>query len=149
MTDVTAERAPNVLENEHLLEFGGLRFNVAFTIGRGPTTSVWGKVDGVWTEMFKFDEFAGGPHFHVPANSKPVRVDREALGEPHLWYLSLLRDHLSTLIELSGFAKVLSSVDADDVAANIGEIAAAMDDCMPEDFSRVPGIGMQRTSLTA
>jgi hypothetical protein len=132
--------------NQQILEFGGLRFDVAFRAVAGATLRVDGKVDGEWKEMLRFDDFIEKPHYHAPASDHQVDFDRDALGEPLAWYIAQIRDHLPEWLTKSGFADVVPSIDMDEVRANIDKVDRAMRDCVPEGFVRVPGFGIQRVT---
>ena len=136
-------------QGHQVLEFGGLRFDVAFRAIGGATLRVDGKVDNEWKELLRFDDFIDVPHYHAPADASQVNFDRATLGEPLAWYISQIRDHLPEWLEKSGFADVVPAVDMQEVVANIGKVEKAMLDCVPEGFVRVPGVGIQRVSETA
>jgi hypothetical protein len=136
-------------QGQQVLEFGGLRFDVAFRAIGGATLRVDGKVDNEWKELLRFDDFIDVPHYHAPADAEQVNFDRATLGEPLAWYIAQIRDHLPEWLEKSGFADVVPAVDMKEVGANIDKVEKAMRDCVPEGFVRVPGIGIQRVSETA
>jgi hypothetical protein len=123
-------------------EFGGLRFDVAFR-GPGATLRVDGRVDGEWAELLRFDDFVERPHFHAPADADQIDFDRD-LGDPLEWYLAQIRDHLGEWLTKAGHAAVLPGVDLAVVSANVDTLRQAMHDCVPETFTRVPGVGLQR-----
>jgi hypothetical protein len=123
--------------------FGGLRFDVSFR-EVGVTTRVYGRVQGEWQELLRFDDFVNGPHYHAPAAGRPIAFDRGRLGDPMEWYLAQIRDHLGEWLTRAGFAEVIPSVDFDVVADNIDKLDQAMRSCVPESFARVPGVGLQR-----
>jgi hypothetical protein len=129
--------------NAQELEFGGLRFNVSFTGEFGATMRVYGRVDGEWTEMLRFDDFVDGPHYHAPADGPQINFDR-ALGEPLEWYIAQIRDDLPEWLTRSGFASVVPTIDTTAVADNVGSLREAMSACLPAGFTRVPGVGLQR-----
>ena len=131
---------------QQVLEFGGLRFDVAFRAIGGATLRVDGKVDKEWQELLRFDDFIDVPHYHAPADAEQVNFDRATLGEPLAWYIAQIRDHLPEWLEKSGFADVVPAVDMKEVAGNIDKVEKAMRDCVPEGFVRVPGVGIQRVA---
>jgi hypothetical protein len=135
-------------QGQQVLEFGGLRFDVAFRSIGGATLRVDGKVDNEWKELLRFDDFIDVPHYHAPADAEQVNFDRATLGEPLAWYITQIRDHLPEWLEKSGFAEVVPAVDMTEVAGNIDKVDKAMRDCVPEGFVRVPGIGIQRVAAT-
>ena len=130
------------------LEFGGLRFNVSFR-DVGATFRVDGRVDGAWTEMLRFDDFVDGPHFHAPADGDAIPFDGASFGEPLAWYVAQIRDHLPEWLEKAGFGEVLPSIDVEVVRLNADRLIEAMNACVPVGFLRVPGIGLQRSELSA
>ena len=134
--------------NQQRLEFGGLRFDVAFRAVAGATLRVDGKVDSEWKELLRFDDFIDVPHYHAPADAHQINFDRETLGEPLVWYIAQIRDHLPEWLTKSGFADVVPSVDMDEVVRNIDKVDQAMRTCVPEGFVRVPGVGIQRVGAT-
>lgn len=134
--------------NQQILEFGGLRFDVAFRAVAGATLRVDGKVDNEWKELLRFDDFIDVPHYHAPADAHQINFDRETLGEPLVWYIAQIRDHLPEWLTKSGFADVVPSVDMDEVVRNIDKVDEAMRTCVPEGFVRVPGVGIQRVGAT-
>ena len=130
------------------LEFGGLQFGVSFR-EVGATLRVSGKVDGGWREMLRFDDFVDAPHYHAPADADQINFDRATYGDPLEWYMTQIRDDLPEWLEKSGFADVVPTVDMTEVVANLGKVREAMDTCVPEGFTRVPGIGLQRLPAKA
>ena len=135
-------------QGQQVLEFGGLRFDVAFRAIGGATLRVDGKVDNEWKELLRFDDFIDVPHYHAPADAHQINFDRETLGEPLAWYIAQIRDHLPEWLTKSGFADVVPSVDMAEVVRNIDKVDEAMRTCVPEGFVRVPGVGLQRVSAT-
>jgi hypothetical protein len=123
--------------------FGGLRFDVAFRAPAGATLRVDGQVDGEWTELLRFDDFVDVPHYHAPADAAQVNFDRSN-GDPLEWYLAQIRDHLPEWLTNSGYAAVIPTVDLAAIAANVDTLRQAMHSCVPETFTRVPGLGLQR-----
>jgi hypothetical protein len=130
-------------------EFGGLRFDVSFRGNAGATLRVDGKVKGQWKEMLRFDDFVDAPHYHAPADADQINFDRATYGDPLEWYMTQIRDDLPEWLEKSGFADVVPTVDMTEVIANLGKVRDAMDTCVPEGFTRVPGIGLQRVPAKA
>ena len=133
----------NQRQREADFEFGGLRFDVSFR-GPGVTTRVDGEVNGTWQELLRFDDFVGSPHFHAPASGPPIPFDREAHGDPMEWFVAQIRDHLPEWLTRAGFGDVVPAIDPAAIAAHIDQISEAMRACLPEGFTRVPGIGLQR-----
>jgi hypothetical protein len=125
-------------------EFGGLRFDVAFR-GPGATLRVDGQVDGRWTELLRFDDFVDVPHYHAPADADQIDFDR-ANGDPLEWYLAQIHDHLAEWLARSGHASVIPTVDFAAVSANVDTLRQAMHACVPDTFTRVPGVGLQRVT---
>jgi hypothetical protein len=123
-------------------ECGGLRFAVSFR-GPGATLRVSGRVDGQWEELLRFDDFVEQPHYHVPASGDAIMFDR-TLGDPLAFYVEQLRDHLGELLAEAGYAGVAADVDLRAVSEGAERIRTAMIDCVPEGFTRVPGVGLQR-----
>jgi hypothetical protein len=144
MTEKQAAPQGPVPQNETVLDIGGLRFTVSFRGEAGATIRVYGEVDGTSTEMLRFDDFVEDPHYHVPAAAKPYSFDREKLGAPLPWFIGQIRDNLGGLLTDAGFAGVLDSVDLGAVSAGADKVEQAMIDCVPEGFSRVPGVGLQK-----
>jgi hypothetical protein len=136
-------------QGQQILEFGGLRFDVAFRAIGGATLRVDGKVDNEWKELLRFDDFIDVPHYHAPADAHQINFDRETLGEPLAWYIAQIRDHLPEWLTKSGFADIVPTVDMDEVRKNIGKVNDAMIACVPEGFVRVPGVGIQRVTADA
>jgi hypothetical protein len=124
-------------------EFGGLRFDVAFRAPAGATLRVHGPVDGHWTELLRFDDFVDAPHYHAPADAAQIDFDRTN-GDPLEWYLAQIQHHLGQWLTDSGYAIVIPTVDFAAVAANVDTLRQAMHSCVPDGFTRVPGIGLQR-----
>jgi len=121
---------------------GGLRFAVSFR-GPGATLRVSGRVDGEWQELLRFDDFIEQPHYHVPASGDAIMFDRE-LGEPLEFYVEQLRDHLGELLTEAGYEEVAADVDLRAVSQDADHIRAAMIDVVPDGYTRVPGVGLQR-----
>jgi hypothetical protein len=141
MTDVAAE----VPGSE--FQFGGLTFDVSLRDG-GATLRVIGTANGNSTEMLRFDDFVDSPHFHAPSSDPQIPFDR-ALGDPMVWYVAQVRDHLGEWLERAGFSQVLPSVDLAAIAAHADELERAMQVCVPAGCTRVPGVGLQRVTAPA
>ncbi len=62
MAEIDIERL-----NQVVLEFGGVRFETYYTRNFGSSTRLFGKVNGEWAEMLRFDDFVDIPHYHAPA----------------------------------------------------------------------------------
>jgi hypothetical protein len=136
------DKTPGV-HNGTELEAGGLRFTVAFR-GPGATLRVFGPVDGSEQELLRFDDFIEGPHYHVPAEGDQIAFDRDQLGDPLDFYVSQVRDHLGELLTQGGFEQTLAGVDVGAVSEQAEEIRRMMIDCVPEGYTRVPGVGLQK-----
>lgn len=141
MADVNAVEISEDHDQPKVYEFGGLRFDVSFR-GPGATLRVLGKVGDRFEEMLRFDDFVEDPHFHAPP-AVQMKFDR-SLGEPLAWYIAQIRDHLGEWLEKAGYASVLADVDVDEVTENAWIIEAAMEECVPEGYARVPGVGLQK-----
>jgi hypothetical protein len=128
---------------EHVVECGGLRFEAMFRAPAGATLRVSGEVDGQVTDLVRFDDFIEAPHYHVPASGPAISFDRTELGEPLAWYVSQLRDHLAELLTQAGFARLVPHVDFREVTKHADDITRAMNECVPEGYERVPGIGLR------
>jgi hypothetical protein len=124
---------------------GGLRFSASFRAPAGATLRVSAQVEGDWREVLRFDDFVEQPHFHVPAEGNATMVDREANGVPLEFFVAQLRDHLRELLVQGGLAEILETVDPDTVSSNIDQVRQAMVDVVPEGYTRVPGVGLQRS----
>jgi hypothetical protein len=122
---------------------GGLRLSVSFRRADGATLRVFGPVDGSWTELLRFDDFIDQPHHHVPAMGEPIPFNRAALGEPLAWFVAQVRDHLGEMLVAGGFSDLLSDLDVAEAAAQADRIRQEMIDCVPEGYTRVPGVGLQ------
>jgi hypothetical protein len=143
MTDVQPETPTFYRLNPRELEFGGLRFEVYFTGDFGATMRLSGRVDGDWKELLRFDDFVDTPHYHVPADDHQTNYDREN-GDPLEWYIAQIRDHLPDWLTKAGYADVLATIDLGAVSAHVGELRDAMHEVLPDGFTRVPGVGLQR-----
>src|SRR3954467_11234264 len=131
-------------EAEAELDIGGLNFGIAFRAPSGATLRVSAPVDGMLTEVLRFDDFIDLPHYHVPADGPATMFDPDALGVPLDWFVDQIANHLGELLTDAGFSSVLPQVDLDAVAAQAGDIRAAMESCVPAGYTRVPGVGLQR-----
>jgi hypothetical protein len=138
---VRAVEVPEDPDRPKVYTFGGLRFEVSFR-GPGATLRVFGNVEDRFEEMLRFDDFVENPHFHAPP-AVQMKFDR-SLGEPLTWYIAQIRDHLAEWLERAGYASVLADVDVDQVTENVATLEAAMEECVPEGYSRVPGVGLQK-----
>ena len=126
------------------LELGGLTFGISFRAPAGATLRVCAPVDGVETEVLRFDDFVDQPHYHVPAAGPSTMFDRDTLGVPLDWFIAQIRDHLGDMLTEGGFAALVPALDLDAVTEHVGDIQKAMEDCVPEGFARVPGVGLTR-----
>jgi hypothetical protein len=126
------------------LDAGGLHFAASFRGESGATLRVRAQVSGVDTEIFRFDDFIDSPHYHAPGDGPSIAFDRATQGEPLDWCVAQLRDHLEELLATAGVADALPAVDPRAVTAQAGQIRRLMEDCVPEGYVRVPGVGLQR-----
>jgi hypothetical protein len=125
---------------------GGLRFEATFRAPQGATLRVFGDVGGDRTELVRFDDFVEAPHYHLPGAGPAIAFDRDEKGEPLGWIVAELRDDLGPLLTTAGYGEILPSLDLPAITANADRIRQAMEDCVPEGYTRVPGVGLQRTS---
>lgn len=139
MSDVT-EGVSEPIE----IDVDELRFSASFRAPAGATLRVSAQTEGRWQEVLRFDDFVEQPHFHVPASANPTMVDREVEGVPLEFFLAQLRDHLREMLAQGGFSEILEKVDVDAVAGNVDRIRQAMVDVVPDGYTRVPGVGLQR-----
>jgi hypothetical protein len=126
------------------LDVGGLRFEASFRGDAGATLRVCAPVAGAEREIFRFDDFVDAPHYHAPADGPSIAFDRVALGEPLDWFVAQLRDHLEELLTAAGLTQLLPAVDVAAVTEKAEGIRRLMEDCVPEGYVRVPGVGLQR-----
>jgi hypothetical protein len=147
MTDISDQTTGAQLAPEPggtVVESGGLQFAVSFRGPAGATLRVFGDVAGDKTELLRFDDFVDGPHYHLPAAGPAIGFDRKELGEPLAWLVGQLRDHLGPLLTTAGFASIVPELDLQAVTRDADKIKAAMEDCVPAGYLRVPGVGLQR-----
>ncbi len=124
---------------------GGLRFEATFRGPQGATLRVFGEVGGQRTELLRFDDFVEGPHYHLPGAGPAIEFSRAEKGEPLTWIVAELRDDLGPLLTTAGYADILPSLDLPAITASADRIRKAMEDCVPDGYTRVPGVGLQRT----
>jgi hypothetical protein len=130
--------------NQVELEFGGVRFETYYTRYFGTSTRLFGRVDGEWVEMLRFDDFVDVPHYHAPADDdNAIMVNVAETGEPMAFFLDIIETKLSDRLPAIGFGEVLPSIDQDRVRANLELVRYAMNSVLPEGFSRVPGQCLQ------
>jgi hypothetical protein len=139
----TEVREPDMIVDPKVLEFGGLRFKLYYT-ERGGTIRTYGQVDDGWVEMIRWDDFVDSPHYHVPEEGPQIPFDRASLGEPLAWYVIQIRDHLPKYVEQAGYAEVLPTIDMKVVAEKAEKISETLIAMTPENYHRVPGVGLQR-----
>jgi hypothetical protein len=111
----------------------------------GATLRVSGPVPGPPKALLRFDDFVDSPHYHAPADADSISLDRAVVGEPLEWFVSQMRDHLEDLLTAAGFAAILPQIDVRAVSRSAEQLRAAMIDCVPDGYVRVPGVGLQRT----
>jgi hypothetical protein len=131
------------------VDCGGLRFQATFRGPQGATLRVLGDVAGQRTELLRFDDFIDGPHYHVPAAGPAIAFDREKFGEPLNWIVGELRDHLEELLTRAGYTEILPAIDIQAVTDNAEKVRQAMEECVPDGYVRVAGVGLQRAAATA
>jgi hypothetical protein len=145
MSDQTGEPRRTSEPSATAFDCGGLRFEATFRAPQGATLRVFRDIAGQQTELLRFDDFVDGPHYHLPGAGPAIEFDRAQKGEPLTWIVAELRDDLGPLLTTAGYAEILPSLDVPAITANAGRIQQAMEDCVPEGFERVPGVGLQRT----
>jgi hypothetical protein len=126
------------------IDMGGLRFSASFRAPAGATLRVSARVADDWQELMRFDDFVEHPHFHVPSAAKPTMVDRVTDEVALDFFVAQLRDHLRELLVQGGFSEILETVDLDAITSNSDRIRQTMIDVVPEGYTRVPGVGLQR-----
>lgn len=146
MSDVTP--APFDVSEPIEMDIGGLRFAASFRDPAGATLRVSAQVEGGWQELLRFDDFVEQPHFHIPAASHSTPVDRATKGVPLEFFISQLRSHLREMLVQGGFSEILETVDVDAVTNNIERVRQAMIDVVPNGYTRVAGVGLQRAIPT-
>jgi hypothetical protein len=132
------------VSKETEIELGGLTFGVSFRDPAGATLRVNGEIDGESTELLRFDDFVDAPHYHVPASGPQINFDREAMGEPLAWYIAQIRDNLGPLLTEAGYGELVGKVDLAAVSEHAGDLQKAMEECVPEGYIRMAGVGLQR-----
>ena len=130
------------------IDVGGLRFSASFRGPAGATLRVSSQLEDGWQELLRFDDFVEQPHFHVPASGNATMVDRDVDGAPLDFFIVQLRDHLRELLMEGGFSETLETIDQEAVANNLDRIRQAMIDVVPDGYTRVPGVGLQRALPT-
>src|ERR1700722_7223343 len=111
MSEKVVQQAPPATDkiNVHELDIGGLRFRIYYRIGRGIGMEVYGNLAGESTQLFRVDDFVDDPHYHFPVVPMAARtVDPKTSfespqGEPHLWFVEQIRDHLAEWLTKCGF----------------------------------------------
>jgi hypothetical protein len=144
MTDTTAFKPDEpmaIRRRDEPHEVGGLRFVVSSN-DYGANLAVFGDLGKGWVELIRFQDYVDDPHYHVPVGGWNT-FDR-ANGEPLDWWLTQLRDHLTTWLTDSGYADLLPGIDVDTVRNNLHRVEQAMIDCVPDAYARVPGHGIKR-----
>jgi hypothetical protein len=142
MSDQTTDQRPGATA----FDCGGLRFEATFRAPQGATLRVFADVDDQRTELLRFDDFIEAPHYHLPGSGPAIAFDRDEKGEPLSWIVTELRDGLGSLLTTAGYAGILPAVDVPAITANAGRVRQAMEDCVPDGYTRVPGVGLQRSS---
>jgi hypothetical protein len=138
MAEIDVERL-----NQIELQFGGLRFETYYTRYFGPTTRVFGRHQGDWEEMLRFDDFVGVPHYHAPAESDvAIMLNVAEHGEPIEFYLDVLSKRLPEILPGLGFEDVLPTLDHAVIDQNLEAVRTAMTTVLPVGFSRVAGEGL-------
>jgi hypothetical protein len=146
MSDQTTGERQSSGPSATAFDCGGLHFEVTFRAPQGATLRVFAEVEGQRSEVLRFDDFVDAPHYHVPAEGPAIMFDRDEKGEPLTWIVSELRDDLGPLLTTAGYAEILASLDLPAISANADRIRQAMEDCVPEGYARVPGVGLQQTN---
>jgi hypothetical protein len=130
------------------LDIGGLRFSASFRAPAGATLRISAQFEDGWRELLRFDDFVEQPHFHVPASADATMVDREVNGAPLDFFIAKLRDQLGELLSQGGLSDILETTDLGAITNNIDRIRQAMIDVVPDGYTRVPGVGLQRAIQT-
>jgi hypothetical protein len=145
MADITSEQSAASSSTKTAWDAGGVRFEVSFREPVGATLRVSGPVPGPGKALLRFDDFVDSPHYHAPADADSIKLDRAVVGEPLDWFVRQMRDHVEELLTAAGFAEILPDIDVGAVSGSAERIRAAMIDCVPGGYVRVPGVGLQRT----
>jgi hypothetical protein len=125
-------------------DVGGLHFMASFRREAGATLRVYGEAGGGRTELLRFDDFVDSPHYHAPGGGPAIEFDPATQGEPLEWLVTQVRDHLENWLGAAGFAAVAAELDLNAIAASADRIRTEMTECLPDDYVRLPGKGLQR-----
>ena len=68
-------------------------------------------------------------------------------GEPLAWLVSELRDDLGPMLTRAGYASLLPHLDVGAISDSAYRVGRLMEDCVPDGFVRVPGVGLQRVTV--
>lgn len=142
MTEFKPIEPLEVRRRDEIYEFGGLRFVVSSN-DYGANLAVFGDAGSGMVEVVRFQDYVDEPHYHAPVGGW-YAFDRSELGDPLLWWMVQLRDHLPAWLERSGFEHLIPEIDFEAVQANLHLLEKAMSDCLPDSYIRVPNFGIQR-----
>jgi hypothetical protein len=147
MTDFQHAEQLEVRRRDEVYEAGGLRFVVSSN-DYGANLAVFGDLGNGSVELIRFQDYVDDPHYHAPVGGR-YSFDRSAMGDPLEWWMTQLRERLAELLEASGFADLVVSVDFAAVAASLDRVERAMTECLPPGYERVRGFGVRRIDWSA
>jgi len=91
---------------------------------QGVCIQVMGDVDGVETELLRFDCFDNRPHYHYGPQNKNVRVmlDRTVAGNPVGWTMAQLRSKLPAMLARAGYEALAIQIDPALLVSTLEEV---------------------------
>ena len=148
MSDQTTEQRRPSEPSGTAFDCGGLRFEASFRAPSGATLRVSADVGGQPTELLRFDDFIDGPHYHLPGAGPSIAFDRDEIGRTAgLDRRTVARSSGIASDRRPGSPRLLAEVDEPAITANAERIRKAMEDCVPEGYVRVPGVGLQHAAV--
>lgn len=104
-----------------------LTFEVSYTdlmYDQGVSLRVLGKVEGVQTQLLRFDCLDQIPHYHYDPDNRNERydLDKATAGNPIGWTLHQLRTNLAALITSAGAIKLVDQLDHASVDKKLSEV---------------------------
>ena len=86
---------------------------------QGLCVQVYSMVDGMDTEILRFDCFDQTPHYHYGPENHNIRLnmDKTTIGNPLGWTLSQIRDKLPTMVTRAGYDDLAAKLEANPIPA--------------------------------
>lgn len=112
-----------------VIEAGGLKFAVEyrqFGGDRGSAIRVYGSVNGVETQLLRFDCFEKDPHYHYDPDGKNQVLHLHPEFDNEVWSVDHIEHNLKVMVRLAGYPEIAERINTDEIQSAVPKIRKAM-----------------------